>query len=143
MNIDEFIRADHERLRRLIGEHRKYSEDPERQSEIMTELARELGLHAQLTRTVVYSAVKADVEGGARLVEERLEDYDRIERILRRMSRDYARHFDELVQAVESHIRQEEEEFLPNLSAFPEGESDRLGRALEEERRRLLGEGQD
>jgi hemerythrin superfamily protein len=149
MNAIALLRADHERVKSLFRTYETYESEerePQRKQVIAEQIFTELEVHSQIEEEIFYPAVraKADQEGQD-LVAESLEDHQAVEaliEILRTLDprdEEYAARFEELMDTVEAHIEDEEEELFPEAEERLSDALERLGTRMQERKKAVLG----
>jgi hemerythrin superfamily protein len=147
MNAIALLKADHERVKSLFRTYESAEErEPQHKQVIAEQIFTELEVHSQIEKEIFYPAVraKADQEGQD-LVAESLEDHQAVEaliEILRTLDprdEEYAARFEELMDTVEAHIEDEEEELFPEAEEQLSDALERLGTRMQERKEAVLG----
>lgn len=131
----ELLEAQHERFRELFAEFRGLAKRPsQKKQDLVRTMITELVKHAEIEEQVFYPAVRAEVDGVEDLVDEDLEEHHAVELLmdeLDKMSVEATRYDAKVtvvIENVEHHLEEEEEELFPKVRE-----------QLTEERRRELG----
>src|SRR5207248_4989524 len=112
------LRADHQRVRDLFQEY-EAATDPQVKRDIAEAAFVELETHAQLEEQIFYPTVNEETEEGPELVKESLHEHETVKQLiaaLRQMgpqSAEFDAKFHELMQNVEHHVEEEENEMFP------------------------------
>jgi hemerythrin superfamily protein len=147
MNAIALLKADHERVKSLFRTYESVEERELQHKQVIAEqIFTELEVHSQIEKEIFYPAVraKADQEGQD-LVAESLEDHQAVEtliEILRTLDprdEEYAARFEELMDTVEAHIEDEEEELFPEAEEQLSDALERLGTRMQERKEAVLG----
>jgi hemerythrin superfamily protein len=147
MNAIALLKADHEHIKGLF---RAYEATEERASQhkhgIAEQIFTEIEIHSKLEEEIFYPAVraKADQEGQD-LVAESLEDHQamaaliEILRTLEPQDEEFAARFEELMDTVEAHVEDEEEELFSEAEEWLSDALEGLGTCMLGRKEALLG----
>lgn len=120
MDIYEIIIADHEKARRLLGQIKKTKDsDGEKRSKLFAELKPELMMHQHVEEGVFYSKLK-EIDDTRDDALEAINEHHVVDGLLEELDAmptdndEWRAKFGVLKELVEHHMREEEEEFLPN-----------------------------
>lgn len=135
MDAIELLTEDHQEVERLFGQ---LGQDDFDQHEVLSQIVRQLSMHDAVERRIFYPDVEQNVPGGRRLTERAVTQHDEIDRLLASVDGsdpsdpEVARQVGLLVNAVRSHVKEEETEIFPAVvQASETGELLRLGARLE------------
>jgi hemerythrin superfamily protein len=112
------LKEDHRRVRDLFQAYTA-AMDPRTKRELAEEACLELETHAQLEEQIFYPAVHEESDEGPALVQEALQDHQQVKDLiaaLREMGPDHHAFdatFRELMQNVEHHVEEEENQMFP------------------------------
>jgi hemerythrin-like domain-containing protein len=112
------LKEDHRRVRDLFQEYAAAT-DPRTKRELAEEVCTELEIHAQLEEQIFYLAVNEDSDEGPELVQEAIQEHQQVKDLiaaLREMgpdNHDFDAKFRELMQNVEHHVEEEENQMFP------------------------------
>ena len=136
MNALEFLKEDHQKVKRLFQEIRK-SSDRSKQKELFDKIDTELEIHAHIEETVFYPAIE-EQEELKDMVAEALEEHHQAKELLEKLEtlraddHDFGSQLQQLMEAVEHHVEEEEGEMFPKIrEVFDEDELEQLGEDLE------------
>jgi hemerythrin superfamily protein len=136
MNALEFLKEDHQKVKRLFQEMRKIS-DRSKQKEIFDKIDTELEMHTHIEETVFYPAIE-EQEELKDMVAEALEEHHQAKELLEQLEKlraddhDFGSQLQQLIEAVEHHVEEEEGEMFPKIrEVFDEDELEQLGEDLE------------
>jgi hemerythrin superfamily protein len=136
MNALDILKQDHQKVKGLFQEIRKDS-DRGRQKELFDKIDTELEIHTHIEETVFYPAVD-EHEEFKDMIAEALEEHQEAKSLLdeleelRADNHDFGSKLQQLMEAVEHHVEEEEGEMFPKIQeVFDEDELEELGRDLE------------
>jgi hemerythrin superfamily protein len=136
MNALEVLKQDHQKVKGLFQEVRTGS-DRSKQKELFDKIDTELETHAHIEETVFYPAIE-EHEEFKDMVAEALEEHREAKALLDELeelgadSHDFGSKLQQLMEAVEHHVEEEEGEMFPKIQeVFDEDELEQLGRELE------------
>ena len=136
MNALEFLKEDHQKVKRLFQEIRK-SSDRSKQKELFDKIDTELEIHTHIEETVFYPAIE-EQEELKDMVVEALEEHHQAKELLEKLEtlraddHDFGSQLQQLMEAVEHHVEEEEGEMFPKIrEVFDEDELEQLGEDLE------------
>jgi len=136
MNALEVLKQDHQKVKGLFQEVRTGS-DRSKQKELFDKIDTELEIHAHIEETVFYPAIE-EHEEFKDMVAEALEEHREAKALLDELeelgadSHDFGSKLQQLMEAVEHHVEEEEGEMFPKIQeVFDEDELEQLGRELE------------
>ncbi len=138
------LKADHERVRRLVEQFEHASDDDDRKRRLADRICQELDVHAQLEEELFYPAVRAAVDDEDLMDEAQVEHQSAKDLIrqIRSMSPDDAL-FDAKVKVlgeyVDHHVREEESQMFPKAKRARVDVAG-LARRMAERRTQLEGE---
>ena len=129
MDALELLKTDHDTVRGLFQQFREAerSGDMGALEELAGEIAEELTIHAEIEEHVFYPAVRQMSNELDKLVEEGLEEHQEVKQLLERIDGmapqddGFASSMTQLIDDVEHHATEEENEMFPKmLSALPD-----------------------
>ena len=136
MNALDILKQDHQKVKGLFQEMRKDS-DRGRQKELLDKIDTELEIHTHIEETVFYPAVD-EHEEFKDMIAEALEEHQEVKSLLDELEElgaddhDFGSKLQQLMEAVEHHVEEEEGEMFPKIQeVFGEDELEELGRDLE------------
>ena len=136
MNALELLKEDHQKVKGLFQEIRK-SSDRRRQKELFDKINTELEIHTHIEETVFYPAIE-EQEELKDMVAEALEEHHQAKELLEKLEtlraddHDFGSQLQQLMEAVEHHVEEEEGEMFPKIrEVFDEDELEQLGEDLE------------
>ena len=136
MNALDILKQDHQKVKGLFQEMRKDS-DRGRQKELLDKIDTELEIHTHIEETVFYPAVD-EHEEFKDMIAEALEEHQEAKSLLDELEElgaddhDFGSKLQQLMEAVEHHVEEEEGEMFPKIQeVFDEDELEELGRDLE------------
>jgi len=112
------LKADHQRVRDLFQQYEATS-NVEAQWTIAEEVFTELETHTQLEENIFYPAVNEETDEGPELVKESLAEHETMKNLIQKLrgmgphSQGFDATFRELLQNVEHHVEEEENEMFP------------------------------
>ena len=140
----EMLRADHQRVRDLFQDYEE-AQDQKAKRKIAQQVFVELETHAQLEENVFYPAFKQEADQeGKQLVAESLQEHQRVKGLieeLRKFDTDdetFDAKFHELMENVEHHVEEEENELLPEAEMALAEQAEELMDEMQEVKRQLL-----
>ena len=121
MNAVDLLTRDHRAVEKLFATFR--AADPDQRSDTLTEIIRELSIHAAIEEAHLYPLIQAEVNNGPVLVEESEKEHQRVKEILGRLdgrvdkahTKEVAEMVARLEGEVEHHVNEEEGEVFPTL----------------------------
>jgi hemerythrin superfamily protein len=136
MNALDILKQDHQKVKGLFQEIRK-DFDRGRQKELFDKIDTELEIHTHIEETVFYPAVD-EHEEFKDMIAEALEEHQEAKSLLDELEElgaddhDFGSKLQQLMEAVEHHVEEEEGEMFPKIQeVFDEDELEELGRDLE------------
>ena len=136
MNALDILKQDHQKVKGLFQEVRKES-DRGKQKELFDKINTELEVHTHIEETVFYPAID-EHEEFKDMVAEALEEHQAAKTLLDELeelgadNHDFGSKLQQLMEAVEHHVEEEEGEMFPKIQeVFGEDELDQLGQDLE------------
>jgi hemerythrin superfamily protein len=135
MNALEVLKEDHQKVKGLFQEVRQATDQAKRK-ELFNKIDTELEIHAHIEETVFYPAIE-EHEEFKDMVAEALKEHQEAETLLDELegfeteSPDFGSKLEELIEAVEHHVKEEEGEMFPKIrEVFDEDELEQLGHEL-------------
>ena len=140
MNAIELLKADHDKVEKLF-EQFKANEDGDH-SELFKKINLELEIHTHIEETIFYPKLKADGdEELKKIVLEGIEEHRQVKMFLSEIaalsqsSEKFNAKLKVVVEDVEHHVKEEEDEMFPMVKAqFEEDVLEELGAAMEAEK---------
>jgi hemerythrin superfamily protein len=136
MNALELLKQDHQKVKGLFQDVRK-SSDRGKQKELFDKIDTELNIHTHIEETVFYPAIE-EQEELKDIVAEALEEHQEAKILLEELeelgadNHDFGSKLQQLMEAVEHHVEEEEGEMFPKIrQVFDEDELEQLGEELE------------
>jgi iron-sulfur cluster repair protein YtfE (RIC family) len=141
MNALELLQKDHDEVRRLFNLFKSTSDENEHRKLFET-IKTELDTHSHIEEIVFYPAVEdQDEEDLATLVDAAFEEHEEVDMLLEEVDRlnrtraELRPKMMELMERVEHHATEEENEMFPKVREIITGEElDRLGEELQAEK---------
>ncbi|HEY7320106.1 MAG TPA: hemerythrin domain-containing protein [Candidatus Binatia bacterium] len=136
MNALEMLKQDHQKVKGLFQET-KHATDQNKRKDLFDKIDAELEVHTHIEETVFYPAIN-EHEELRDMVAEALEEHQEAKTMLEELedlgaeSHDFDSKLQELIEAVEHHVEEEEGEMFPKIrQVFDEDELEQLGEELE------------
>jgi hemerythrin superfamily protein len=136
MNALEMLKQDHQKVKRLFQDM-KQATDQTKRKDLFDKIDTELEIHTHIEETVFYPAIE-DHEELKDMVAEALEEHHEATTLLEELeelgaeSHDFGSKLQELIEAIEHHVEEEEGEMFPKVrEVFDEDELEQLGQELE------------
>src|ERR1700752_408185 len=136
MNALEILKQDHQKVKGLFQDIRHES-DRGKQKELFDKIDTELEIHTHIEETVFYPAID-EHEEFKDMVAEALEEHQEAKSLLGELeelgadNHDFGSKLQQLMEAVEHHVEEEEGEMFPKIEeVFDEDELEQLGQELE------------
>ena len=136
MNALELLKQDHQKVKGLFQDVRKGS-DRGKQKELFNKIDAELHIHTHIEETVFYPAIE-EQEELKDMVAEALEEHQEAKMLLEELeelgadNHDFGSKLQQLMEAVEHHVEEEEGEMFPKIrQVFDEDELEQLGEESE------------
>jgi hemerythrin superfamily protein len=138
MDAIELLSHDHRMVEQLFRDYAAAASEAQRKG-VVDILIRELSKHAALEELMVYPLAKQVLEGGASEIDQHLDEHMTVKRLLAELDGMPASDermtglVDQLQQAIEEHVREEEGTLFPRLRAATDQQAlAELGTALDE-----------
>jgi hemerythrin superfamily protein len=136
MNALEVLKQDHQKVKGLF-QAATQATDQTKRKDLFNQIDTELEIHAHIEETVFYPAIE-DHEELKDMVAEALEEHQEAKKLLDELeqlgaeSHDFGSKLQQLIEAVEHHVQEEEGEMFPKIrELFDEDELEQLGKELE------------
>jgi len=136
MNALQILEQDHNKVKGLFQEAQNTT-DRRHLKQIFDKIDTELEIHAHIEETVFYPALE-EHEEFKDMVAEALEEHQEAKKLLDELeqlgaeSHDFGSKLQQLIEAVEHHVQEEEGEMFPKIrELFDEDELEQLGKELE------------
>ena len=143
-NAIELIKSDHRKVEQLYQRYQGANGHPQPQDAIIKEICQELTIHAQLEEEIFYPAVERRLgKEGASLVKEARKEHSEMKHAIRQLQAsevagpESEQVFQEMMQGVQHHVKEEETEMLPKAQQQLGAESDRLGALMQQQKQEL------
>jgi len=136
------LTADHQKVKDLFEEYDSAEESSERKT-IAEHVFHELEIHTQLEEDIFYPAVAKGGDEPKKLVAEARKEHGKVKQLiasLRKLAASdekYDELFQELMENVEHHVKEEEDELFPIAESELGVEVEDLGAKMQEEKRHL------
>src|SRR4030081_1862837 len=139
MNAVALLTKDHRAVKDLFAKFD--ASEPEQRSDVLTEIIRELSVHAAIEEAHLYPLIEKEVEGGKAMVDEAIEEHQGVKEILARLdsktdkahTKEVADMVARLQRDVEHHVKEEEGEVFPKLEhAVAKTRLEDVGRELKQ-----------
>jgi hemerythrin superfamily protein len=123
MNAVDLLIADHQKVRKLFEEFQsaQEAEDDARMAELASSIFEELDVHTSIEEEIFYPAVREDVDDSDELVDESVQEHHVVDVLMNEMreiepgSDDWVAKMTVLIENVEHHADEEEEEMFPDV----------------------------
>jgi hemerythrin superfamily protein len=136
MNALEVLKQDHQKVKGLFQEARQGT-DRNKRKKLFDEIDTELEIHTHIEETIFYPAIE-EHEEFKEMVAEALEEHQEAKMLLDELeelgadNHDFSSKLQQLMEAVEHHVEEEEGEMFPKIrEVFDEDELEQLGQELE------------
>jgi hemerythrin superfamily protein len=136
MNALEVLKQDHQKVKGLFQEARQGT-DRNKRKELFDKIDTELEIHTHIEETIFYPAIE-EHEEFKEMVAEALEEHQEAKMLLDELkelgadNHDFSSKLQQLMEAVEHHVEEEEGEMFPKIrEVFDEDELEQLGQELE------------
>jgi len=136
MNALEVLKQDHQKVKGLFQEARQGT-DRNKRKELFDKIDTELEIHTHIEETIFYPAIE-EHEEFKEIVAEALEEHQEAKMLLDELeelgadNHDFSSKLQQLMEAVEHHVEEEEGEMFPKIrEVFDEDELEQLGQELE------------
>lgn len=146
----DLLKKDHDKVRELFARYRNLmNEDTgsEEKRDLFLEIDREITVHAQVEEEILYPAARRVNEDSRRHVLEANEEHTIVKDLLARLRRMDAddETFDAkmkvVIDAVEHHAEEEENELFPEVEEIGERSLERMGKQIATRKQEILAEG--
>lgn len=145
MNALDLLKKDHDKVKELFSEYDMLSGDGgARRNEIAQTVLRELEVHSRVEEDIFYPALRARTgKEGKDLVKHSMSEHHEIDDLVAELREtdpsdpDFDERFQELMEDVEAHIAEEENEMFPKAQILGK-ELEKIGMQIQEERETLL-----
>ena len=138
MNALELLKTDHQKVKELFK--KAEGANAARQKQLFEQIKKELETHTHIEEMVFYPAVR-QTEELEKMVLESLEEHKQVKTLLREMenltsdSEKFEPKLKVLIEDVEHHVKEEEEEMFPLVKAqFDKAALEALGSEMEKEK---------
>lgn len=136
MNALEVLKQDHQKVKGLFQEARQGT-DRNKRKELFDKIDTQLEIHTHIEETVFYPAIE-EHEEFKDMVAEALEEHQEAKMLLDELeelgadNHDFSSKLQQLMEAVEHHVEEEEGEMFPKIrEVFDQDELEQLGQELE------------
>src|SRR5215510_817225 len=144
-NAVVMIKEDHRQVESLYQDYQLLDGHPAEQRSVVEQICHELEIHAKLEEDIFYPAVQARLrEDGPDLVAEAIEEHNAMKRLIGQLQTggladtDYDRTVKQLMDGVQRHVRQEENEMLPRAEQQLGNTIEQLGIQMQHRKQQLL-----
>jgi hemerythrin superfamily protein len=121
MDAIDLLEQDHRSVEQLFERYRQATGDTEEKGRIVSEIVRDLSIHAAIEEEIFYPAVRAAVPDGEGLVEHSLEEHQEVKDLLAELDgmdpgdRAFHPKVEKVIADVSEHVEEEESEHFPKL----------------------------
>jgi hemerythrin superfamily protein len=136
MNALELLKQDHQKVKGLFQEATRAT-DASKRKDLFNQIDTELEMHAHIEETIFYPAIE-DHEELKDMVAEALEEHEEAKKLLGELeelgadSHEFGSKLQQLIEAVEHHVEEEEGEMFSKIhEVVEEDELEQLGEELE------------
>jgi hemerythrin-like domain-containing protein len=143
-NAIELIKSDHRKVEQLHQRYQSTNGQTQQKQSIVQEICHELTIHAKLEEDIFYPAVERKLgKDGADLVREALKEHNEVKRAINKLQAsrfagpECDRVFQEMMKGVQHHVKEEENEMLPEAQQQLGTESERLGTQMQQHKQEL------
>lgn len=118
-NAVQLIKSDHKKVEGLFQKYQK-AKGQEAKRKIADDAMEQLEIHAKLEEEIFYPAAKRELEDGD-LIEEAIKEHDEVKGLIEELrameseDEEFDEKFQELVENVQHHVKEEENEMLPQV----------------------------
>ncbi len=137
MDAVEFLTNEHKKAEQLF-EQIEASTDPSEKQRLLDQVMTELKAHTKIEEEVLYALVREELEGGAKLFEEAMQEHQEAKKAMQELEgmtptdEEWQAHFEILMHGVLHHAKEEETEMFPKMrETFSQERLDELGQQLE------------
>ncbi|MBE9227062.1 hemerythrin domain-containing protein [Phormidium sp. LEGE 05292] len=142
MNVIELIKSDHRKVESLFSEMEK-AKDSKKMQKLFDQLYTELTLHAKVEELTLYPSMR-NYDETHDMVEEAEEEHTEAKELLEEIKSmspsdpEFKAKIEELKEAVQHHVEEEESEILPSVSdSMDEQEMKELAKEFQEAKSKL------
>ncbi|OKH32290.1 hemerythrin [[Phormidium ambiguum] IAM M-71] len=142
MNVIELIKSDHRKVESLFSEIEK-TEDSKKRQVLFDQIYTELTLHAKVEELTLYPSMR-DYDETHDMVDEAEEEHTEAKELLEEIKSmspsdpNFPAKIEELKEAVQHHVEEEENEILPSVSdSMDEQEMKELAKEFKEAKSKL------
>jgi uncharacterized membrane protein len=143
-NAITMIKADHDKVEDLYQCYQNLDGRPAEQRAIVQHLCHELEVHAKLEEDIFYPAVQAKLgENGTSLVQEGVKEHNTMKQLISQLQMgdlavaDYDSTVHKLMRGVQHHVREEENDMLPQAAQHMGDDLERLGMQMQQRKQAL------
>lgn len=145
MDVFKLLEKDHEKVKGLFKKLADTSDGAQKtRDSLFKELATELTVHAKVEETIVYPRLK-EIDELSDQVEEGIDEHHEAEALLEELAgmdttdKEWSAKLKELQEAVEHHVKEEEQELFPEARDFiDDDEAMELAKTVEQEKKEML-----
>ncbi|HEX7228235.1 MAG TPA: hemerythrin domain-containing protein [Candidatus Binatia bacterium] len=143
-NATQMIRQDHKKVEGLFKKFQQTKGAQAKRRLAETAMA-ELEVHAALEEEIFYPAVKKEVDDGS-MVQEALEEHQTVKQLISELKgmdeadEDFESQFSQLVENVQHHVEEEENEMLPKVEES-ELDLNSLGQQMSQRKQEMQNSG--
>ena len=143
-NAVTIIKADHDAVEALYQRYQDRAGQPAEQRAIAEQICQALEIHAKLEEDIFYPAVQAKLgKDGSNLVAEAVQEHSEMKRLIRQLQADSMAPADfdstvsQLMRGVQHHVREEEDEMLPQAEQHMGSALEQLGMQMQQRKQAL------
>jgi len=140
----DMIRADHKTVERLYQQYQDSNGRAQHQHALIEQICHELEVHAQIEESIFYPVIQAKIRStGKNLVSEALKEHGEMKRLISQLrthdmdETDCEKILHKLMRGVQHHVKEEENEMLPQAEQHLGGELDRIGAEMQQKKQKL------
>ena len=144
-NATQMIRQDHKKVEGLFKKFEQ-TQGSQAKRRLAENAMAELEVHAALEEEIFYPAVKKEVNDGSSMVQEAIEEHQTVKRLISELKameeadEEFESQFSELVENVQHHVEEEENEMLPKVEESDMDLSS-LGEQMAQRKQQMQGGG--
>lgn len=143
MNAVQLLRDDHETVRELFRQYR--ADDSAKRQATADQALMELEIHSKLEEEIFYPAFRQrSGQEGREQVAEAYEEHAQVDQLVAQLQGmhvsdpRFQQMFQELMQNVEHHVKEEEAELLPEAEELMGDQLDQLGETMMQRKQQLM-----
>jgi uncharacterized membrane protein len=145
----EMIREDHRKVDQLYQQYKGLNAQSRNSPALAEQICHELEIHAQLEEGIFYPAFQAKLGStGTDLVKEAIKEHGEMKQYIGQLRTQFQNKSEcdktlhKLMQGVQHHVKEEENQMLPKAEQRLGGELDRLGTEMQQKKQQLMSSAQ-